>query len=772
MDIDATGDNPMKYEECFFDAMHSRVRGYKTLSAFVCCRPLRMIVRLASMEVKSEDTKSVKLFWQFLNEAINEATGGKQTKFNPYCILVDAAGANYSGITEVFGPEFVKDRVRSCLQHYLSNVNEYARKIPDPTIRLEFVDNCKRMVNNTTVHVYTTCLYRLKSIGHIFSCVIGFVKWWDLRKYHVFGAFRGQHFKRANQAEAGHAMLKRRGRQGMWMNDAAEDDIATFMVQQEKCEQFLAGEIPSTGQGPTQSTLAEDARSMQIRRAHDWTRLLDNRVAMQAEYDEATHPAQYQPGNKDGHKPRAKKITKKMKEKLEKQKQEEEKEQQRKEDEKEETDGIQEKDVTDTCKTLLKSGTMRKLLQQAEATEKGKRGRQKGAIDTTLPGPKGGFILENFMHVIHKECQNEKLIQAKINTVVLNTFNLMVARQVGEILNAPDQEEDEGNNHRTRGSPKPVIESDEEDEGNNNRTIGSPRPVIVSDEEDGTDIYRRKSNRSKRVIESDDEDHHGTQGEIRQRVSPRPFIPDEEEEEEDPRQTNQITASQYRSRVGTNDGDQDLYAQLNVANQILVEQRQKPPPTAEPRRRRGRRRLEDDFNSMSQGHFSPADNNYSGYSALSQPNPHSEPEPMGLPRPTWPTNRDVTGKKYPRPIADNRPRLTLLQGRISRCSGCMGAIDRRVPPPYDLVFHMRADRHFIPMHATNRRMRSREQNAYFHLKVECLRCLNGQITVKDIWMSIDIYKELSAAHLRFIHYLGFLDQINQCIEERAEIGHL
>ena len=92
-------------------------------------------------------------------------------------------------------------------------------------------------------------------------------------------------------------------------------------------------------------------------------------------------------------------------------------------------------DVIDQCELMRQSGLLKKFLQDAQAAEKSKK---KGAIDITLPGKKGGYILEHFQPLLHKECNIQAMLQEKkLQWPVLSTFILMVAREIGERINPP-----------------------------------------------------------------------------------------------------------------------------------------------------------------------------------------------------------------------------------------------------------------------------------------------------------------------------------------------
>ena len=113
---------------------------------------MRRILRLAMMEVKSESTKEISLFWQLFNDILTEIKG-KNYKFNPKSIMVDENGANYCAIRKVFGLEFATTKVVSCQMHYKNDVNRASLKIGD-TYKGVFKNICHEMCSVTTVAEY------------------------------------------------------------------------------------------------------------------------------------------------------------------------------------------------------------------------------------------------------------------------------------------------------------------------------------------------------------------------------------------------------------------------------------------------------------------------------------------------------------------------------------------------------------------------------------------------------------------------------------------
>ena len=117
-------------EKAFFDGMHSRCKGYKTLTLWMHHPGMRKMQRLATMDCKRESTDMIALFFEIFNEALAEVVGEKRYKFNPSMICVDEAGANIQGLRKNFGEEFMKKVVtcqfhfKQCARQQLKNIDE------------------------------------------------------------------------------------------------------------------------------------------------------------------------------------------------------------------------------------------------------------------------------------------------------------------------------------------------------------------------------------------------------------------------------------------------------------------------------------------------------------------------------------------------------------------------------------------------------------------------------------------------------------------------
>ena len=58
--------NPSQEEPAYFDGMHKRCTGWKTLTLWIYHNASRKLLRLATMEVKGETSENVALFWRLI----------------------------------------------------------------------------------------------------------------------------------------------------------------------------------------------------------------------------------------------------------------------------------------------------------------------------------------------------------------------------------------------------------------------------------------------------------------------------------------------------------------------------------------------------------------------------------------------------------------------------------------------------------------------------------------------------------------------------------
>ena len=78
---------------------------------------MQCILRLATVEVKSESTCEITVFWELFNEILSDIKG-RDYKFNLRAIMVTENVANFCAIQKVFGLDFVTSKLLSCQMHY------------------------------------------------------------------------------------------------------------------------------------------------------------------------------------------------------------------------------------------------------------------------------------------------------------------------------------------------------------------------------------------------------------------------------------------------------------------------------------------------------------------------------------------------------------------------------------------------------------------------------------------------------------------------------
>ena len=70
-------------EYAYMDAMHTRVKGYKTLTLWTYHHGMHHVMHLATMEAERENTECFTLFLTLWNNLLAEVCGIPGYKFNP-----------------------------------------------------------------------------------------------------------------------------------------------------------------------------------------------------------------------------------------------------------------------------------------------------------------------------------------------------------------------------------------------------------------------------------------------------------------------------------------------------------------------------------------------------------------------------------------------------------------------------------------------------------------------------------------------------------------
>ena len=298
MDIDGPL-NALQDEDAYFDGAHSRCKDFISLGLWVYHPSMRRLLRLANMEVRSESTEHIAMFWKLWNEVLGEVKGEVNYQFNPRKIMVDSGGANYCGVREVFGLEFCNLKLISCQWHFLHQIESSVTRLP-PELRDDFVQQCVDLCNTTTIPQYQLIASRLKQISIQYQDIQNKLNWWHVRRYHVFGAFRnGPVHTGVNLAEMGNAQWKQSGR-NLTLLAAAKDDVSTMILQENDVIQHRQNER-TQGKGPNDLVRAALERRKQNLEAEGYAEVVVNKEAFLQQIEGQEEPQYFIPGERASH---------------------------------------------------------------------------------------------------------------------------------------------------------------------------------------------------------------------------------------------------------------------------------------------------------------------------------------------------------------------------------------------------------------------------------------------------------------------------------------
>ena len=305
MDIDGP-ENPLQLEDAYFDGSHSRCTDFVSLGLWVMHAPMRQMIRLASMEVRTEHTDELTIFWKLLNEMLAKLTKKPDYKFNPNYILFDEAGANFTSVKGIFSDEFVKKRVVTCQWHFLNKVMDSINKIGED-YQEEFAEKAGQLCKVPTVPEFELLFARLKEICAMFPETGNFLNWYYARRTHLFPAFRAGRHSGVNLAEVGNAMWKPQRK--LSLVAAAKDDIATMMQQESDVVRFKGGEGFKRGYASTDTQRATMEKRTQMEQARSFAQVLQNEAALQMQREADENPPYFMPSSSSSHKPTKKTKT-------------------------------------------------------------------------------------------------------------------------------------------------------------------------------------------------------------------------------------------------------------------------------------------------------------------------------------------------------------------------------------------------------------------------------------------------------------------------------
>ena len=236
-------------EECaYMDAMHSRCKQYKTITMWVYHPAKRDLQALAIMECQRENTENISLFLTLFNKMLSQHKGVKNYTFHPKYIMVDEAGCNRLAVKKVFG-ENSGIQVVGCQWHFKKCARNQLAHLPEDerrTFQVMYGDLCKTHTDTEYDRVYEMMLDILQRADRV-----TWLRWWDVRKYHIVPVFRGNDMPGLNLAETGHSKLARLGK-NLTLMDACMSDTCMFIKQGVDYRAFLRNERSNLGCGPTQ----------------------------------------------------------------------------------------------------------------------------------------------------------------------------------------------------------------------------------------------------------------------------------------------------------------------------------------------------------------------------------------------------------------------------------------------------------------------------------------------------------------------------------------
>ena len=266
--------NVLMEEPAYFDGMHRRCEGWKTLTLWVYHPNPKRLYRLATMEVKGETSKSVAKFWEVFNSMLSEITGKENYKFNPKLWVTDEAGANFNGLKQIYTDS--GNKTVTCQFHFKQCLRRILNRFPPelPELRQEFEELMLQLLTVTTIQEYNDISGRLKEIASLVPAAATGLNWWLARRYNLFPVFRGYCITSLNLAEIGHSTLKRK--KPLNLVDAAWEDVCTSILQEQEHTAFLSGRTRN-GKGPSTTELAMESKRQQLKRSKDYQNAFKNK---------------------------------------------------------------------------------------------------------------------------------------------------------------------------------------------------------------------------------------------------------------------------------------------------------------------------------------------------------------------------------------------------------------------------------------------------------------------------------------------------------------
>lgn len=299
---------PLQGELCFFDGKHGRVRGFVSLALWIIHPVTLFLVRLCSMDVRTENTADIVTFFELWNQVLEDVSGIKGYKFNPYGFMCDNASWNLQAIEKVYGKRFgVERRIATCGWHFMQNVQrkDIVSRLPLRFQKL-FILLCRSLVRTTQVAQFDkiwSYIDRLSTDGQIDA----WKRFWRDRRSTSFAPFRMDGVPGVNLAEQANAGWSRKTK--LTLVEGASDDVTTMIQQNGRIKSIMANRGGTGGRAKTQHEKTVEFHAREKKRAADFIAIFDDPVALQRNMDAllSNESEAFVPKDKSRHRPRKEK---------------------------------------------------------------------------------------------------------------------------------------------------------------------------------------------------------------------------------------------------------------------------------------------------------------------------------------------------------------------------------------------------------------------------------------------------------------------------------
>ena len=293
--------NDFQKMDVYFDGSHSRCTEFISLGLWVEHPAQRTFIRLVSMEVRSEKTDSLVLFWCNVNEMLRKfGNKADNYRFNPRSIQCDQAGANFKAIGEVFGSTFVAEKVVTCPWHFMNNIRERSSAMGEK--EEEFLKLCKEMTRAKAVAEFDLIYTEVRDLAKDKPNILRQLEWHHSRREYLFAAFRAFRHAGVNLAEVGNSAWKPKQRHSLV--GAAKDDINRMMQMEAENKNFSEGESFTRGRVASDAERATRERRHQMEQARSYADMLSNSSAQEAQIEAENNRPQFMPNASARHKPK------------------------------------------------------------------------------------------------------------------------------------------------------------------------------------------------------------------------------------------------------------------------------------------------------------------------------------------------------------------------------------------------------------------------------------------------------------------------------------